>query len=151
MAFPWVSVAVLAVLIVGVLGLRFLSEWKQNINIFLTTLMAAVALAVTEITAISLSPSVAGPLEQLDLVGVFVSVIVIITLWYRRIPKIGLEKAETIAIEYVKTKHKGVVLDKNRQGFLRERHWHIFVNYLARIEIGTEEVKVDAGTGKVAT
>jgi hypothetical protein len=115
--------------------------------------MAILALAVAEITAIALAPPIASQLVARDALGFVVAVVVIVTIWNRRIPKVNLERAEVVAVEYVKKKDpelQGVRIDATRRGIRRGRKWDIFVNHLTAtgVHVHTLDVTVDAGTGK---
>jgi hypothetical protein len=125
------------------------------VNTFVTSLFAILAVGVAEATAIILAPSIIPLLIDLDVIGGVVATVGIVVIWYRRIPKVELVKAEKSALEYVKAKfleadHEAKV-DRTRRGELRGRKWHIFVKH-RRMTVITSvvvyDVTVDAGTGK---
>lgn len=146
----WGSVVALFVLIVGLVGIRFLSEWKQTVNTFVASLIAILTIAVAEATAIILTPSIFPLLVGLDVIVGIVVTVGIVVIWHRRFPKMDLEKAEHNALENMtKTKYQGVKIDRTKQSMLIGRTWYVYVNRNSSQGLATHVVEVDAITGEV--
>lgn len=98
MSFSWVAAGALFILIVGLIGLKFLSEWKQSINTFMTSIAAVLGVVVVDLTAMPYLTSQSAPLVIAANVITFGVVgIGVWTIWNRRVPKIARSLTVTLA------------------------------------------------------
>lgn len=148
--FSWVSEAALAASIPLLLGLKYLSEWKQDINTFLTSIGTILAVIVIDITVMPYLTSSSTPLvEAANVVGFVVIFAGILLLWHRRIPKVGSEKAEHNALEKITNAgYQGAKIDRTRQSYVQGTYRYIYVNRNSSQGLATHVVEVNLLTGE---
>ncbi len=147
-------------MIVGLIGIKFLSEWKENIKTFATTIAAVLTVIMVDLALIPfLTPYTIVLALIANIVGFSAIIGAIVWFWYRRIPKIDLREAETIALKHIRAQKEiswlglrpasdppgHYLLDTKYLGGFDGKNWRIPI-----IHLGNEHiiVEVDGKAGE---
>jgi len=148
LSFPSDYIAPLVAVLASLIGVELLSGWMRYVEGFI-----AACVSILGVIDFALNPYLTRlQLLDLNMGGLSVLAVGIVVIWYRyRI--ISLEKAQQIALDYMKSKPgiKDVSLDPTKLSKLVGRQYHIPVRRSGGFHVGTVWVIVDGRTGKVVS
>jgi len=120
-------VALLAYWILGIIGLKLLSEWKENISTFLTAFATILAVAVIDIAVIPfLTPETASWVILANVVAFIVMIVGVVYFWKSRYPKFNLKQAKVYILEFLRPKFPDARIDEKRPAYLDGRLYHVW-------------------------
>ena len=156
--FWWGAIALLVLTSVALARARLLAGWKGNLTVF-APYAALIASIIIAFDAFLLQHwiDVCGPIVLLvNLIGFGGIALGVFSIWYRRCPKVSREKAERIALDYLKKSYpeeKDHRIEKEKKK-LKGRSWYVTAQLTRKSgpfegQVWSFEVVIDAKTGEV--
>ena len=151
------AIALLVLTYVALVCARLLAGWKENLTLFIALGGTLLAIFAIDAALLPYLTNTSSPVViLLNLVGFGLMSLGAFIIWYRRWPKLNKDKAERIALDYLKKSYPQEANHRieEEKTELKGRSWHLTAQLTRKSgpfgrQVWSLEVVIDAKTGEV--